>query len=302
MESQPAGVTLLVDNTVGGRQLLGEHGLAFWIQWGLDRILFDTGQGLTLRNNAHRLGAPLAKVDAVVLSHGHYDHTGGLAGVLHSAPHAKVYAHPAAFAPKYSRNDDRTSRNIGSPLTEEQVRQRAGAWIPTTGLTEVCPGLFATGPIPRTTDFEETGGPFFLDKSCQHGDPLVDDQAIFFEAVRGVVVLLGCAHAGVINTLRYIHELTGGKAIHAVIGGMHLRSASQERVSRTIQALRRFNVERLGPAHCTGMSASAQMWVTFPERCFPCSVGTTVKFNVPFVPADGEFSPDRASSQDRVLP
>ena len=274
-------VTLLVDNTAGSRELLGEHGLAFWIQWDSDRILFDTGQGLTLCSNAHSLGAALAKTDAVVLSHGHYDHTGGLELVLQSAPHAKVYAHAAAFVPKYGRNDDGTSRNIGSPLTAEQVRQRAGAWIPTTALTEVCPGLFATGSIPRTTDYEDTSGPFFLDQSCQHCDPFVDDQAVFFETVRGTVVLLGCAHAGVINTLRYVRELTGGKAIHAVLGGMHLRSASQERIDQTVESLRQFDVVHMAPAHCTGMAALVKLWTVFPDRCLHCTVGTTMQFEGP---------------------
>jgi len=299
---QPVSVTLLVDNTAGNAELLGEHGLAFWIQWGPEGILFDTGQGRTLGSNAHSLGLALAKADAVVLSHGHYDHTGGLDRVLQSARRAKVYAHPGAFAPKYGRNDDGTSRSIGSPLSEEQVRQRASAWVPTTGPTEVCPGLFATGSIPRTTDFEDTGGPFFLDQGCQQDDPLVDDQAIFFEAVRGVVVLLGCAHAGVINTLRYVRELTGHKAIHAVLGGMHLRSASRDRLSRTIEALRRFNVERLGPTHCTGMSASAHMWAALPGRCFPCHVGTSITFDARFDPAESEPGRDRVNQQDRVLP
>ncbi len=302
MQSRSVYVTLLVNDAAGSGDLLGEHGLAFWVRWGSARILFDTGQGRTLDRNARRLRVALAETDAVVLSHGHYDHAGGLAHVLHSAPRVRVYAHPSAFAPKYCRDDDGTSRSIGSRLSGEQVRHRAGEWIPTTGPTEVCPGLFVTGPIPRTTDFEDTGGAFFLDRTCQQDDPFVDEQAIFFDTVGGVVVLLGCAHAGVINTLRYVRELTGGKAIHAVLGGMHLRAASQDRLSRTIEALRDFNVVRLGPAHCTGMSASARMWASFPEQCFSCHVGTTVRLNLSFDPAGHESSQDPMKQRDGVLP
>lgn len=104
------------------------------------------------------------------------------------------------------------------------------------------------------------------------------------------------------NGVVSVRELTGGKPIHAVLGGMHLLWASQDRLSRTIQALRRLNVEYLGPAHCTGMSASAQMWVTFPGRCFSCHVGTTITFDVPFDPAESQSNQDQVNRQDRVLP
>ena len=109
----------------------------------------------------------------------------------------------------------------------------------------------------------------------------MDDQALFLDSRGGTVVLLGCAHAGVVNTLHYIRELTGGKPIRAVIGGMHLAAAYGKRMARTIEDLRRLDVESLGPAHCTGITATAQLWHAFPGRCFPCTVGTTVTFELP---------------------
>ena len=146
--------------------------------------------------------------------------------------------------------------------------------------TEVFDGVFVTGEIPRRTDYEDTGGPFFRAGECQQEDALLDDQAMFFESRLGTVVLLGCGHAGVINTLRYVQELTGAKPIHTVIGGMHLVKATPDRMDRTLGGLRQLDVQRLGPTHCTGSAATAELWSSLRERCFSCAVGTTTEFEV----------------------
>ena len=276
-----ARITVLADNSVYGRGLLAEHGLAFWIELEGRRLLFDTGQGLALLHNAQHLGVPLELAEAVVLSHGHYDHAGGVAAVLQAAPQARIYAHPAAFEPKYGRSGDGTVHDLGMPSAcVNAVRERSGAITETVRPTELLPGLFATGEVPRRTAYEDTGGPFFADPECQRADPLADDQALFFNSRGGTVVLLGCAHAGVVNTLRYVHDLTNGSRIHAVLGGMHLVSASRERMDRTIEDLRRLDVERLGPMHCTGVSATAGLWSAFPGTCLSCAAGAQLDFEL----------------------
>ena len=275
-------ITALVENTARGRGILAEHGLAIWIEVDSQRTLFDTGQGVVLRHNARELGVRLRSADHVVLSHGHYDHTGGLRHVLRTATHPRVYAHPAAFSLKYARNDDGTSRDISAPGTDEAtVRKQAEELIWTKEATEIGGGLCVTGQIPRMTGFEDTGGPFFLDQECRHPDPLADDQAVFFDSAQGTVVLLGCAHAGVVNTVQHIQRLTNGRPIHTVVGGMHLVSASQQRLDRTIGALRQLHVQRLGPAHCTGMAATIKLWSAFPDRCFPFTAGSHMEFDAP---------------------
>ncbi len=272
-------ITVLVENTAQGMGILAEHGLAWWIEWGDRRLLFDTGQGAVLVSNAYKLGVSVRRCDAVAISHGHYDHTGGLADVLRNSQRLPVYVHPAALEPKYARTGQGPAREIGIPFPSlRALREHALDIVATESPTTLWDGLKLTGPVPRTTDFEDTGGLFFLNEVCSKPDPLIDDQSLFFEADGGVVVLLGCAHAGVVNTLRYVRELSGGTPFRAVLGGMHLVGASPERVERTIAELRRLEIDTFAPGHCTGTAAVAAIWKAFPGRCATCHVGARFQF------------------------
>jgi 7,8-dihydropterin-6-yl-methyl-4-(beta-D-ribofuranosyl)aminobenzene 5'-phosphate synthase len=272
-------VTVLVENTAGGRDVLAEHGLAYWIEHNDRRILLDSGQGGVLGSNAYKLGIPLREINALILSHGHYDHTGGVAEALKTDRPVTVYAHPAAFARKFTRNSNGTVREIGMPYPSEKAIQDArNQSIYMTQPTVVFDGLTATGPVPRMSGFEDTGGHFFLDEACTQPDPLEDDQSVFFDTAEGTVVLLGCAHSGIINTLHYIRQLTDNRPIRTVIGGMHLIGASPHRIERTIEELQRIGVGQLALAHCTGMPATVALWNVFPGRCQPCPVGTRFEF------------------------
>lgn len=250
---------ILVDNTMQADGLQCEHGFSLWIEAGEKRILFDTGQGAALLHNVKQLGINLAQADAVVLSHGHYDHSGGLVYALDQAGNAPLYMHPAAMQQRFSiRNGKARQIGMAEEICDKITRRRDNV-IWTTGPTEIFPGVHVTGTIPRRNDFEDTGGPFYLDAKGNTPDPIEDDQALWIDAEDGLTIILGCAHSGVVNTLEYIKELNNGRSIHTVIGGMHLGEASQNRIQRTLAVLRRMDISRIVPCHCSGQTAAAML-------------------------------------------
>ena len=268
-------LTIIADNVTSIPGLALEHGLSIQVIGDGKHILFDTGMGIVLPGNAAALSVDLSQIDDIVLSHGHYDHTGGLPHILEQSTSPRIFIHPDAMGMRYRRLQVPPHKPIGmSPAIAERLSARSFHIVSTTKPTQVTDHVWVTGTIPRRTSYEDTGGPFFVDEECHLPDPIMDDQALWINTAEGIVVILGCAHSGVVNTLDYVAELSGATHFHTIIGGMHLLNASAERLESTINALKHYRVKHIAPCHCTGDAPVSLMTKRFPAEFVRVGAGS----------------------------
>jgi 7,8-dihydropterin-6-yl-methyl-4-(beta-D-ribofuranosyl)aminobenzene 5'-phosphate synthase len=269
-------ITILCDNTVGPLAgTLGEHGFAALVERPGGSILFDTGQGDALLHNAMRMKRDLHGLAGVALSHGHYDHTGGLMPLLRCCGGKEIFAHPGVFARRYRVRDNGESVAIGIPFDEAFLRGLGGRFNFSADFREIAPDIFLTGTVPRLTPFESGDAGLCCDEGGCEADPLTDDQSLVVKTARGLVLLLGCCHAGLINTIEHARRETGVSAIDAVIGGTHLGFSSPRQLDETVRELKSYGIRKISAGHCTGFAASARLMKEFPGQFHPAQVGYT---------------------------
>ena len=272
-------ITTLSENTAN-YPFLAEWGISMLVEADGLKVLFDTGLSFSAVHNAQLLGVDLSAVDRIVLSHGHADHTGGLREVLRRAGQKEVIAHPAIWEKKYVSRQDEPERYIGIPFASEELEALGASFILAEEPVRLSANMMTTGEIPMANDYEVIDPDLYVKEGGRlRPDNLADDLALVIDAEFGLVVILGCSHHGIVNTLRHAQKLTGKESIYAAIGGTHLFGASQERLEKTVAVLREMGIQRLGASHCTGFASSAYLAREFGDAFFLNNAGT--RFTLP---------------------
>jgi len=275
-----ARVTVLCENSVmRPRGLLGEHGFAALVERDGETVLFDTGQGLALFQNAQTLGIDLASVKKVVLSHGHNDHTGGLAGLLELGGEPDIYAHPDVFMSRYWEAKGASKEQISIPFSRSYYEDLGARFHLSEKSQEVAGGIVTTGEVERVTPFEKGDASLFRSPEDGGGKDLQpDDLSLVIEGEEGLIVLLGCAHAGLVNILNHVKGMFPGKKIRTVMGGTHLGFSGEEQLAGTIEAMTKMGIEQVGASHCTGLAGASRLREALgTDRFFFASVGAVVE-------------------------
>ena len=270
--------TVICENCVFNQPgAMAEHGLSIFMETDCGNYLLDTGQGKAIVNNALVLGLDLRTIKGIIMSHHHWDHTGGLGPVLDLKGAVDIYAHPDFFKESYNIGGKKV-RYIGVPYPRPLLEGKGAMFKFSNEFRQIESGMWLTGEVPRRTDYEKGDKNQVVKSNGGYvKDDLLDDQSVVVETEKGLFILLGCCHAGIINTLSYILEKMGQRHIYAVIGGTHLGPVSDEQRGKSIDALKAFDIERLGVSHCTGLKTASRLASEFGDRFFFCNVGTVVE-------------------------
>jgi len=280
-------ITVIAEDSVGyDSPYLGQHGISFLLTAERDgvikNILVDVAQDpAALIENINRMQIAISCIDAVVLTHCHYDHTRGIAKILREigGKDIPVIAHPDIFRTHFISDPYLRSIGIMDGDRREDIESSGGILCLAGNALEIMPGLISTGEVERITDFEEVGMNLFTIENGQvKGDLMKDDISVVANVRgKGLVIVTGCSHAGIVNIIQQSIKLTGTKKIHGIIGGFHLIEASEERIQKTALALKKFNPDWVYAGHCTGFRAQVELYNIFKERFSPLHTGMIVE-------------------------
>jgi len=278
-------ITVLAEDSVQYESpLLGQHGISFLLeaksQDECRRILVDVGQNASaLLHNMRLLGIQPSAIDALFLTHCHYDHTQGTVEVLKAVGKKgfPVVAHPDTFRPHFVKDPYLRHVGVMPEDSRTKIEEAGGFLFLTTDPFPFVPGITTTGEVRRQTDFEEVGIALFtLVDGRLVQDGMMDDISLVAQVQdKGLVIVTGCSHAGIVNIVKHSVEQTGENRIAAILGGFHLLAASKERIGRTAEALSQFDIELISAGHCTGFKAQAALYQIFKDRFKPLQTGMT---------------------------
>ncbi len=273
-ELEKLEITVLADNHVlRPGKFAGEYGFAAYIkavgEWEIG-LLFDTGCGLVLENNMLQAGIDWKDVDYVVLSHRHFDHTGGLLKVIENCK-APIVAHPDVFKPNFLWMRGRMVDG-SMPFTKTQLEAKGARFVLVKDLFKFMNGIALSGEIPRVSG-EESRDTYTLDNGKLVRDEMLDDMAIFAKTKRGGIIITGCAHSGIINTVLRGKEVLG--SVHATLGGFHLMFSKPDVAENVMEKVMSVS-ELVAPTHCSG--SVAQSYAIKRDKFLQLGSGATLRF------------------------
>jgi len=262
-------ITCLIENIVYKGGLHGEHGLSFHIDTGSHKVLFDTGQTGNFALNAPRLGIDISKVDAVVLSHGHYDHTGGLAKFLELNSTAKIYLKKEALSAKFNG-----TKPIGF-LYENLKYESRFEFL--KGKTEIVPNIFAISSIPVIDNDDTHWKHFFTEKAGQKIPDCFNDEVFLAVTEKNKLsVLSSCSHRGITNIMRAAqHHFE--QPIYLIAGGFHLKDSHPDSIKPIVSSFKTLKPEKIGVCHCTGLEHYELLKQEFPKETFYFHTGHSIE-------------------------
>ena len=259
-------ITVVIENTVAmafrpeiKRGLLGEHGLSLLIEGRGKRWLFDTGNGNVLLHNLDILGVEPDSIDALIISHGHYDHAGAMLPLLRkrSKP-LPIYAHPDIFVRHLAKHG--AMRHVGIAWSQHELEASGAEFLLRRESCFLWQATWLSGTVPRRYEFEQVSGKFFIETENGFEESQIqDDQSLVLAGERGLLVITGCAHAGICNIIAQVKAQFPGKRIFGIMGGLHLAGAGQSRIEKTAAMLKEENLDFLAVGHCTGAKESWQL-------------------------------------------
>jgi 7,8-dihydropterin-6-yl-methyl-4-(beta-D-ribofuranosyl)aminobenzene 5'-phosphate synthase len=278
-------LTVLIEDSASVKKpnLLAQHGLSILLNIDLTdserlNVLMDTGPSPdTTLHNIDALNIDPKTFDVIFLSHGHYDHTGGIIGILRRiGKKVPLIAHPSIFEPKLKVEP--YLKYIGLPFTPSTVEVAGGIILCAKSNIDLAKGVMTSGQVERSTTFEKTEGFHTIKEGQFIKDNLPDDQALIIDVEdKGLVIVSGCAHSGIVNMIEHAQKMTNIKDIYAIMGGLHLEKADDERIKLTIEELLKLDSKVVAPCHCTGPKAVNRLTEAFGSRCFPLRTGDTLR-------------------------